>query len=326
MRWAHHIFGSISGLFALLSLVVACGLTSPGHAEEALTVTDVRIGQHGNTTRFVLDLTGTVEYQVFALADPDRIVVDLPQFQWSASEKEGETKHGLISGYRYRSCSGRTRCASPAVRQRNRRNLRKAALDAWSEYATACGLIAEPCLTRYEAEQRCRAAGDCFNSDGRAWSPQHAAAWVFGLASRLHRRLLPELRALSGPVVFELRMPPRYRLRTFVILPDPGSLDAAQTLPANVFLGTPQTLDLFLHYVDAFLYWQLPRELRDLGIRPPSAAEFLQSCRFYSQGMYLRYPGFVSQVTFTPVTATAAVRHALDWLSRGEIPPPLPEG
>jgi len=101
MRRVHHIFGSISGLFALLSLLAACVLTSPAHAEEALTVTDVRIGQHGNTTRFVLDLTGTVEYQVFALADPDRVVVDLPQFQWTASEKEGETKHGLISGYRY---------------------------------------------------------------------------------------------------------------------------------------------------------------------------------------------------------------------------------
>ena len=101
MRRAHHIFVSLSGLFTLLSLLVACGLTSPSHAEEALTVTDVRIGQHGNTTRFVLDLTGTVEYQVFALASPDRIVVDLPQFQWSASEKEGESKHGLIAGYRY---------------------------------------------------------------------------------------------------------------------------------------------------------------------------------------------------------------------------------
>jgi N-acetylmuramoyl-L-alanine amidase len=101
MRRAHYIFGWISGLFTLMSLVVMLGLTSPGHSEEALTVTDVRIGQHGNTTRFVLDLTGTVEYQVFALADPDRIVVDLPQFQWSASEKEGETKHGLIAGYRY---------------------------------------------------------------------------------------------------------------------------------------------------------------------------------------------------------------------------------
>ncbi len=101
MSKAHHICGSISGLFVVLSLLAACAFSQPVRAEEALTVTDVRIGQHDNTTRFVLDLTGSVAYQVFALADPDRIVVDLPQFQWSASEKEGETKHGLISGYRY---------------------------------------------------------------------------------------------------------------------------------------------------------------------------------------------------------------------------------
>ena len=101
MRKSHHILGSISGLFAFLSLLTVCAVLQPSRADEALTVTDVRVGQHGDTTRFVLDLTGTVEYQVFALADPDRIVVDLPQFQWSASEKDGQTKHGLISGYRY---------------------------------------------------------------------------------------------------------------------------------------------------------------------------------------------------------------------------------
>lgn len=105
MRWTHHICGLRSGLFAALSLLVTCVAlisgTPSGHAEEALTVTDVRIGQHGNTTRFVLDLTGSVKYQVFALSGPDRIVVDLPQFQWSAHEKDSDAKHGLIAGYRY---------------------------------------------------------------------------------------------------------------------------------------------------------------------------------------------------------------------------------
>jgi N-acetylmuramoyl-L-alanine amidase len=105
MRLVHHIYGSVRGLFSVLSLgvMVACGLSAPvpTQAEEPLMVTDVRIGQHGDMTRFVLDLTDKVEFQVFTLADPNRIVVDLPQFTWNGPTTGGDTKHGLISGYRY---------------------------------------------------------------------------------------------------------------------------------------------------------------------------------------------------------------------------------
>lgn len=105
MGWVRHIYATIVRVFAGSS-VVAAGLfiviiSFPVHAEEPLSVTDVRIGQHGNTTRFVLDLTDTIEYQVFMLADPDRIVIDVPQFLWTASDKAVEAKAGLISGYRY---------------------------------------------------------------------------------------------------------------------------------------------------------------------------------------------------------------------------------
>ena len=224
-----------------------------------------------------------------------------------------------------RFCFGIQTLLSPAVRQRSSRNLRKAVLDSWSEYATACGLIAEPCLTRDEAERRFRTAGECVYAGGTSWEPSRAAAHVFELAARLHQRLLPELGALSRPVVFEALMPPRYTLRTFVILPNPGSLDVVKSLPANLFLCTPQALDLFLHYTNAFLHWTLPKEFMEIGIRPPSIAEFLQSCRFYTQGFFLRIPGFLNEISYMPVTATASVAHALRWLSRGEIPPPLLE-
>ena len=214
---------------------------------------------------------------------------------------------------------------SPAMHQRNRRHLQKAVLESWSQYATACGLIQEPWLTRAEAERSFLEAGECVNPDGIYAEPLLAAGHVFDFAARLHRRLLPDLRALSGPVVFEALLPPRYTPRTFVVLPNPGSLDAARSLPSNVFICTPQALDLYLHYTNAFLYWNLPRELLELGMRTPSAAEFLRSCRFYTQGYFLRVPGFVNEVPYLPVTTTASVTHALRWLSRGEIPPPIPD-
>ena len=214
---------------------------------------------------------------------------------------------------------------SPALHQRSRRYLRKAVLDSWSQYATACGLIKEPCLTRDEAERRLQEAGECANPDATYGESPRAAAYVFDLAARLHHRLLPELGTLSRPVVFVALLPPRYTLRTFVILPNPGSLDVARSLPSNVFLCTPQALDLFLHYTNAFLYWNLPRELLEIGMRPPSIAEFRRSCRFYTMGYFLRIPGFLNEVPYMPVTTTASVAHALRWLSQGEIPPPIPE-
>jgi len=214
---------------------------------------------------------------------------------------------------------------SPALHQKNRRHLQKAVLESWSQYATACGLIKEPWLTRDEAERSFLEAGECVNPDGIYTEPPLAAAHVFDLAARLHRKLLPDLRALSRPVVFEALLPPRYTPRTFVVLPNPGSLDPARPLPSNVFVCTPQALDLYLHYTNAFLYWNLPRELQDLGMRPPSAAEFLRSCRFYTQGYFLRVPGFLSEVPYMPVTTTVSVTHALGWLSRGEIPPLIPD-
>ena len=76
-------------------------LIAPARAEEPLSVTDVRIGQHGDTTRFVLDLTASAEYQIFTLADPDRIVIDMPQFLWTGPTTGSDSKNGLISGYRY---------------------------------------------------------------------------------------------------------------------------------------------------------------------------------------------------------------------------------
>src|SRR5262249_53919102 len=77
---------------------------------------------------------------------------------------------------------------SPAVPQGSRRYLRKAVLDSWSEYATACGLIKEPCLTRGEAERRFREAGECVNPAGLYCESPRAAAHVLDLAARLHHR------------------------------------------------------------------------------------------------------------------------------------------
>ncbi|MFP6773135.1 MAG: N-acetylmuramoyl-L-alanine amidase [Alphaproteobacteria bacterium] len=76
----------------------ACFLPSVTSAE--LIAQDIRIGVHRDKTRLVLDFSGNVRHQIFALADPYRIVVDLPDISWqvpAAARRHG----GLITGLRY---------------------------------------------------------------------------------------------------------------------------------------------------------------------------------------------------------------------------------
>jgi len=84
--------------FLILLTGAVCFLPSVAMAE--LVARDIRIGVHRDKTRLVLDLSGTVRHQIFALADPYRIVVDLPDISWqvpAAARRQG----GLIADLRY---------------------------------------------------------------------------------------------------------------------------------------------------------------------------------------------------------------------------------
>ncbi|MGB8274486.1 MAG: N-acetylmuramoyl-L-alanine amidase, partial [Alphaproteobacteria bacterium] len=71
---------------------------SPAAATPA--VTEARIGEHPDKTRFVLDLTQPVSYRIFMLADPYRVVIDLPEVDWTVPQGQADSGRGLIKGYR----------------------------------------------------------------------------------------------------------------------------------------------------------------------------------------------------------------------------------
>ncbi len=64
-------------------------------------VTDVRVGNHGATTRFVLDLTDHVDFRIFSLPDPYRVVIDLPEVGWRLPQKPLPANTGLLATLRY---------------------------------------------------------------------------------------------------------------------------------------------------------------------------------------------------------------------------------
>jgi N-acetylmuramoyl-L-alanine amidase len=63
--------------------------------------TDVRLGGDDDKLRFVVDLSRKTDLAVFTLADPYRVVVDLPQVVFKLPPKAGEHGHGLVKAFRY---------------------------------------------------------------------------------------------------------------------------------------------------------------------------------------------------------------------------------
>lgn len=81
---------------ALLLLVAAQAAT----AAEPISVDGVRIGVHGQRTRFVLDLDGPAAFDVFPLPEPYRVVIDLPPVSWRLGPAAVKPA-GLITEFRF---------------------------------------------------------------------------------------------------------------------------------------------------------------------------------------------------------------------------------
>jgi N-acetylmuramoyl-L-alanine amidase len=88
--------------FSLMTIVLGGLGVAPGTARGAdAVVTDVRVGQNGQTTRLVLDLTEKVAFNVFALAKPYRIVIDLPEVGWRLPSRPLPAGIGMLKSLRY---------------------------------------------------------------------------------------------------------------------------------------------------------------------------------------------------------------------------------
>jgi N-acetylmuramoyl-L-alanine amidase len=91
--------GRILTVFAVAISLATAALAVPARA--APGVTDLRVGLHPDKVRFVLDLTDRIDYFIFQLPDPYRVVIDLPQVSFDLPEDGQSRKVGAISGWRY---------------------------------------------------------------------------------------------------------------------------------------------------------------------------------------------------------------------------------
>jgi N-acetylmuramoyl-L-alanine amidase len=62
---------------------------------------DARLAGDAQHTRFILDLDKAIPFRAFALADPYRVVVDIPQVSFQLAAGVGATGRGLVKAFRY---------------------------------------------------------------------------------------------------------------------------------------------------------------------------------------------------------------------------------
>ena len=75
------------------------GNLAPSTADEPVVLA-ARVGLHGERTRFVVELSDPIKVHIFTLANPDRLIIDMPQVLWKL---DGPPSHGLgaIRTWRY---------------------------------------------------------------------------------------------------------------------------------------------------------------------------------------------------------------------------------
>ena len=73
----------------------------PASSDSFPVATDVRLGGDEAQTRFVMDFSRKIELHAFTLADPYRVVIDIPQVIFQLPPKAGETGRGLIKAFRF---------------------------------------------------------------------------------------------------------------------------------------------------------------------------------------------------------------------------------
>ncbi len=108
-RANHHV---LLGSVLLCGAALLCAAPSPAAAAEGQAAvpaavsnfpvaSDARLAGDAKQTRFVLDLDKPIQHRAFLLADPYRVVIDIPQVSFQLPAGVGTAGRGLVKAFRY---------------------------------------------------------------------------------------------------------------------------------------------------------------------------------------------------------------------------------
>ena len=90
-----------SGLTLVSAAEERAAPTAQSQSSSYPVASEARLAGDAQQTRFVLDLDKTIPFRAFTLADPYRLVVDIPQISFRLPTGTGSAGRGLIKAFRY---------------------------------------------------------------------------------------------------------------------------------------------------------------------------------------------------------------------------------
>jgi N-acetylmuramoyl-L-alanine amidase len=99
----------IAGVAAAVSVGLALLCPAPTRAQMPVPVVDdvvpvaseARLAGDDKQTRLVIDLTRKIDVRAFTIADPYRVVIDIPQVNFQFPAKTGEHGRGIVKAFRF---------------------------------------------------------------------------------------------------------------------------------------------------------------------------------------------------------------------------------
>ncbi len=92
----------VPGLTRRALLATAAGsVLWPAVARAAGVASAIRVHDHTTHTRLVLELSENIDFSIFSLADPYRIVADLPELDWTMEGAALPPQTGVVKAVRY---------------------------------------------------------------------------------------------------------------------------------------------------------------------------------------------------------------------------------
>jgi N-acetylmuramoyl-L-alanine amidase len=90
-----------AGFAMLWPIPSAAQMPLPAVGDGMPVATDARLAGDDRQTRLVIDLTQKIDVRAFTIADPYRVVVDIPQVNFQFPPRTGEHSRGVIKAFRF---------------------------------------------------------------------------------------------------------------------------------------------------------------------------------------------------------------------------------
>src|SRR5271170_8088898 len=90
-----------AGVAMLWPVSAGAQMPLPIVSDAVPVATDARLAGDDKQTRLIIDLSQKIDVRAFTIADPYRVVIDIPQINFQFSSQTGEHSRGMVKAFRF---------------------------------------------------------------------------------------------------------------------------------------------------------------------------------------------------------------------------------